>query len=413
MRLASMITWGDLRREPFRICFPLAVLCGLLGVNHWLAFALGWSAAYSGFYHAGLQVAYMLGFIAGFLLTALPRFSSTEPSTSLELGLLLVLWMAQPVLLSMGQWVWAQSAFAAVLVLLAVFAVRRFAKRRTAAGPPTEFVWLPMGILLGLVGSTLFVLIQWGVLPTPWLAAARPMAQQGFLLSVVLGVGGFMAPRLMGRPLLLVTPPGQSEDTARRIRRRRVLIHAGAGAALACSFVLEGAGRLPLAYALRAAVVTGELAWTTQFYRRPAVSAGYVHLLWASLWLLVIGLWGAALLSSYRAAMLHLVFLGGFSLMAFAVGTMVVFSHSGQGQRLQQPLWALRLVGSGIAMAIVARLAAEWLPQALFPLLGVAAACWSIAGLSWLWLILPLVLRPAVPVAFEQLHEEAKRRRPA
>src|SRR3989338_3766696 len=104
MRLPPMITWADLRREPFRICFPLAVLVGLLGVNHWLAYALGWSAMSSGFYHAGLQVAYMLGFIAGFLLTALPRFSSTPPATSVELSLMLALWMAQPVLLSAGQW---------------------------------------------------------------------------------------------------------------------------------------------------------------------------------------------------------------------------------------------------------------------------------------------------------------------
>src|SRR3989338_5516268 len=217
-----------------------------------------------------------------------------------------------------------------------------------------------------------------------------------------------MAPRLMGRPLLLVTPTGQSEDATRRIRRRRVLIHAGAGVALACSFVLEGAGRPLLAYALRAAVVTGELAWTTRFYRRPAVPAGYVHLLWASLWLLVIWLWSAVLLSSHRVAMLHLVFLGGFSLMTFAVGTMVVLSHSGQGQRLQQPLWALRLVGVGIAGAIIARLAAEWQPQAFFPLLAVAAACWSVAALSWLTLIVPLVLKPVTPAAFERLHEAMK-----
>ena len=222
-------------------------------------------------------------------------------------------------------------------------------------------------------------------------------------------MGGFLAPGLMGRPLLLVTPPGQSENAPRRIRRRRILIHAGAGAALACSFVWEGQGRLPPAYALRGAVVTVELAWTTRFYRRPEVSAGYAHLLWASLWLLVIGLWGAALVPSHRAAMLHLVFLGGFSLMTFAVGTMVVLSHSGHGQRLQQPLWALRLVGAGIAGAIIARLAAEWRPQAFFPLLGVAAACWSIAGLSWLVLMAPLLLKPAAPAAFERLHEEAKR----
>ncbi len=45
-----------------------------------------------------------------------------------------------------------------------------------------------------------------------------------------------------------------------------------------------------------------------------------------------------------------------------------------------------------------------------FPWLGVAAACWIVAGISWLVFILPRVVRPLAPGAFEQVHEEAKRR---
>lgn len=96
--------------------------------------------------------------------------------------------------------------------------------------------------------------------------------------------------------------------------------------------------------------------------------------------------------------------------MTFAVGTMVVLSHAGEAQRLRQPLWVLRVVGLGVAGSLIARLTAEARPAWFFPWLGVSAVCWMAAGISWLVFILPRVMRPLVPGAFEQVHEEAKRR---
>lgn len=405
-----MIGWADVRREPFRVFFPLGTGLGLIGINHWLVYALGLAGSYSGFYHAGLQVGgYMLGFIAGFLLTALPRFASAAPAATWELALILALFLAQPILLSLGWWVAASAAFAGVLVFLAAFAGRRFASRQSGLGPPPEFVWILIGILHGLIGSAVMAGSQAGWLPARWLAAARPAAQQGFLLSVVLGVGGFMAPRLMGRGFLQVTSSGVSAQDARRIRRRRVALHGVAGALLAASFLLEGAGMAAAAYGLRAAVVTAELLWTTRFHRPPAVPDRYVQFMWVSLWVIVCGLWGAALLIRHRVAMLHVLFLGGFSLMAFAVGTMVVLSHAGEGERLRRPLWVLRAVGWGLGCAIAARLAAELSPARFFPLLGAAAACWSVAGISWLVFSLPYVLRAVPAETFARTHDAAKR----
>jgi uncharacterized protein involved in response to NO len=108
-------------------------------------------------------------------------------------------------------------------------------------------------------------------------------------------------------------------------------------------------------------------------------------------------------------ALLHLTFIGGFSLMAFAVATMVVLSHGGAGEHLRQPLPIFTLLAAGLAGALTARLAAEFLPALFFPLLGAAAVCWSASALAWLAFILPHALRPAPAGAFERLHETAKR----
>ena len=410
-----MITWSQLRTEPFRLLFPLGALFGCIGVGHWLGYASGWSTTYSGFFHASMQVGlYLPCFIIGFLMTALPRFSSTAPASTPELLLVLLLFATEVVGLALGRWIMAEAAFAGLLLFLAAFAGRRFVRRRTRpliTQPPTEFVWIPMAVLFGLLGTIGLIGGQTGHWPVWTLAVGRPMSQQGFILSIVLGVAGFMAPRLMGREALLVTPTGMPLAQAQRVRRRRVLLHLLAGALLLLSFGLEGTGRIAAAYLVRAAVVTAELGWTTHFVKPPKAQDLYVKFLWIALWMVVLGVWGAGLFPRYRVAALHLVFLGGFSLMAFAVATMVVLSHGGEAPRLRQPLWALRVVGAGITGALVARLIAERQPESFFRWLGVAAICWIIAGASWIVFVVPRVLRPIEPGTFERVHDMAKRQR--
>ena len=410
--------WQACRREPFRILFPLGVAFGCLGVSHWLAFALGWLETASGFYHASIQVgAYMYCFIAGFLMTALPKFAKAAPASNAELLCVLLLLAIQATLLSLGAWILAQTCYAGLLVFLVVFAGRRVAGRHSGVGPPTELFWVPIGVVLGLVGTGLLIVAQIWEMPSWVIATGRPMAQQGFLVAVVTGVAGFMAPRLMGRGYLQVTPAGVSgpdglrcAQQADRVRRTRVMLHALAAIALAGSFAIEGIGFVGPAYLVRALVVTVVWVVVAQVHRPPAVSDYYVKLLWMSLWMVLIGLWGAGLFPRYRVAMLHLVFLGGFSLMTFAVGVMVVLTHAGEGLRLRQRLGVLRIAVVGIGVAMVARVTADFWSAWYYPAIALASCAWLIVGLSWLVYILPRVARPVQTGEFEQVHEAAKQR---
>ena len=129
------IGWIDIRREPFRLLFPLGVLFGCLGISHWLWYALGWSDA-SRFIHASIQIgAYLYCFIAGFLWTAMPRMTGSPPATSLELVAVLLLLVFQQLALGLRIPVAAQGCFAGLLVMLAAFAIRRMARRHAPGGP--------------------------------------------------------------------------------------------------------------------------------------------------------------------------------------------------------------------------------------------------------------------------------------
>jgi hypothetical protein len=199
-------------------------------------------------------------------------------------------------------------------------------------------------------------------------------------------------------------------EAVARIHRQRIVWHLVAAVVLAASFTAEGLGLVRAAYAVRAAVVTAELFWTTRLHRAPAVPDGYVKLLWISLWMVVAGFWAVAIWPRYRIAALHFVFIGGFSLMTFAVGTMVTLTHAGQAQRLRRPLWVLTVVATGTVGAVATRMLADVWPTYYFLLLGVASCLWLMAGIAWVIFAIPHVLTAVPPGVIERLHEEARGR---
>lgn len=392
----SAVGWGDLlRREPYRLLFPLGVVFGCLGVAHWLSYGLGIADA-SAHYHASVQIgAYLYCFITGFLWTALPRMAGVPAASRLELSLLLTLLAAQIVLLALGHAMFASLCFTGLLILLVFFAVRRMRTRQSTIQGPTSFIWVPIGAGFGIIGAGLLVADIAGVVPA-WLAASgRVMSQQGFPLSVVVGVAGFMAPRLAGYTI---------------VRQRYFREHLFAAGLLGVSFLIEGCGFIRAAYILRAATVTLELSQHAPWWKAPVVKDFYVRMLWLSLRLIVIGLWAVACLPLYRVAMLHLVLIGGFSLMIFAMGTMVVLSHAGQAEALRRPLWVLRVAAVGTIGATVARILADLWHVHFFALLVTASLFWLIAGVAWFLFILPWVWRALPEGAFERMHEQAKKR---
>lgn len=432
--------------EPYRVLFPLAVLAGMLGVGHWLAYAAGWSGGYSGLFHAGVQMqVYVTGFIAGFLMTAMPRFAGARPASAAETWGTTLLLLAVLAFFAAGLWVLAQAAFVAVLLSLVAFFARRLAGRRGRRGgedqrpkavPPVELVWVPFALLHGLAGAALLAGGQGGWLSARAAATGRSMLQEGFVLAVVVGVGGFLAPRLMGtyrlpggpgrsaaspRPASASGPgsggglgsdsrAGAGSGTKVPSARRRLALHAAGGALLLASFAAHGFGLRHEADLFRAVLLTGFLVASRTVVPRPRIGDQYVRYVWIAFWMVALGLWAAALLPDHRVAALHLVFVGGYSLMTFAVATMVVASHAGEAKRLRRPAWPLSLTAWGVLTALGLRLAAVVWPGRYFELLGAAAVAWLVAAAAWLAYVAPWLVRSLSPAAFDRMHEESKLR---
>lgn len=389
-------------REPFRLFFPLGVLMGTVGLSPWLFYAFGVSKTYSGFFHSSIQgLVYMNCFIIGFLTTFIPRFTGTRHASKPEVLSFLLLLLGMTVFFLQQSWVIAEGCYIVWLLLFAGFIVKRIPKRSPGEKrrPPFALIWIPVAILHGVIGTGLLILGQWNILPRIAVAAGKPMMEQGFLLSVVIGIGGFLIPRILGTY--------QQEAGA---VRRTVLFHDGCAAGLFLSFWLEGMGHLAAGYGLRAFVIT------VQFFRAktlPLLPKGadfHVRLAWTAAWMMVAGYWMAAVFSGYHVLVLHVAFIGGFSLMTFAIGTMVVMSHAGAAERLRRPLWVLWVVALGIAFAALKRIIVVLYPDAYFRFLGTASILWIITAFCWLGYMIPYFLRIPREDEFEKMHEEAKKR---
>jgi len=403
--------WNQMKQEPYRLFFPLGILIGIVGVGHWPLYTFGASGSYSQFFHSSLQSQiYLLCFVVGFLLTAMPKFAAAQHASSGEVLSFLILILANTAALSFGYWVAAQGCFIGALLALLLFAKKRLLSKAAKFTPPLEFVWVPIAILHGLVGSILMILVEANQIPSRWLQPAKLMSEQGFILCIVIGVGGFLAPRLMGT-FRVLTKPGQLPDHPDlvKLRRRMMAGHLLAGAAFFLSF-LFGVEHLQLSYGLRAVIITAEFLWTCSCLRPPRSPDFYAKLVWLSLWMVVIGSWAAVLWPVYRSAMLHIVFIGGFSLMIFAVAAMVVLSHGGEPEKLRRPLAVLWIAGIGVVGSLFFRIAAVFFAEYYFVFLGISGTLWIVAGTSWFFYILPKTLRAMSTEELEACHEDSKQR---
>src|ERR1017187_897825 len=91
---AHVTTPSTASPDPYRIFFPLGIVLGLAGVAVWPLFFFGIISGYWGISHAFIQSdGFLFCFVAGFLLTAIPRFTGTQNPTiysQLVLALLVV-----------------------------------------------------------------------------------------------------------------------------------------------------------------------------------------------------------------------------------------------------------------------------------------------------------------------------------
>ena len=195
-----------IKKDPFRLFFPLGILFLIVGVLIWVPRI--WDAEnYPVLLHRSLVMnGFVACFIGGFLFTAVPRFSQTEFASGIEImGLLsLILLSVCAGHFEREDLVFLFSGLTGLFIL--IFLARRMPKRK--ANPPYSFVFLFAGLLLWII-SGISSYFGGGEENAPILECLRAV------------VGGA---RRIGRALLLAVALSRRPRGGDRTRRRATLL---------------------------------------------------------------------------------------------------------------------------------------------------------------------------------------------
>jgi uncharacterized protein involved in response to NO len=365
------------RADPFRVFFPLGVVLAWVGVSHWLFYGVGLSSTYSCELHGFIQMqGFMLAFAVGFLLTALPRRTQTAPPTGMEMTFAFAALVATTAGAFAERWWIAEAGYAFVFILLLRFAIRRFLGREAGRRPPAAFVLIPIGVAQGLAGAACIAAASLQLVTPRAMSFGKLLVEQGVFLCLVMGIGSLVLPLMGG-----TAPPPDLGSSPRETRK--AVAYAAAGFTVFASFVLEHIGYTRVGPALRAFVFAAALAAGGGAWRRPAKAGLHRQLVWLAVWLIPVGLLASAAWPDYRVPALHILFIGGFGLMAFGVATHVSFAHIGLERFSTGWPPAVVALAIGFLLALAARLAAD-ASETYFDHLAWAAGLWLVASLIWL-----------------------------
>lgn len=376
---ASIARVVDLRREPFRLLFPLGALLALLGVLPWLLFGTGLSRLWLGVYHAfTMTQAFLVAVATGFLGTMIPRRTGGAPLSSLELTVLTVTLAAIPAALFHDHVAVAEIAYLVAIVTLAQFALRRL--RRSHQSVPPSFVLIPFALAAGVLGAASLLASTFGA-PAWTIAAGRGLVEEGVLLPLVMALAPMLTPVIL-----------DDQRAADSSERRRLWLHGLVGALFLGSFALQLAWPRR-ALALRGALAAFEIFIVAEIMRRPRVPGLHRRVYQLAMMLVPVGLLAAAVRPAYRVPLLHLTFIGGLSLLVFAVGAHVTFLHTGREALARRRPWPIAVVAALTVAATIVRASAERLSSHYVQMLGLAATLWLTAAALWAVYLGPMLLR--------------------
>lgn len=343
-----------LRREPYRLLFPLGALLAWAGVLPWLFFALRVRGlyqpvndvlAYRSFLHPLAELNGFLGcFAAGLLFTAL-----RPAPAAWQVGAAALAPVASAAAAAAGHWELGQAAWLALLLVSV-----EFAWRRTSRPLSPSLLWVPLAFAMGAGGALLAEI-----------AAAH--AERWFWLHE------------MGRDLVMQGLfTGLAVAAARTLRgddRTSPALHLAAGALFVASFYVGSRFGAHLGFALRAAItvwLARPLRPEWEFGPRNRRRA-FAHV---ALWMLAAGNAWVAVAPQIRRAGLHVIFLGCFTALLLAA----LFPRPGEQPAF--PLRKLAWAGGLVALAMVGRVMVELDPTWFHLWMGLSAAAFLAATVA-------------------------------
>jgi len=368
-------------KDPFRLLFPVGWAFAIWGVSLWITYALSGKKYYPVPLHGDIMIGgFELCFILGFLMTAIPRFTETSIAHALELfcSCLLVLGLFFGAAFDHRIIFLMFAGFS--LIFLVVYGARRIVVRKS--NPPYTFIFVALGLVFGLVGLGILLWSSISTeLPNVFTRLGHRLFYQDMLLCLILGVGGRLIPGIFGWTEIVTTQRNLYEGNhsfLASVPKNIWFAVLGFLVSIPLEFVAEPTyGRT-----LKSFVITWIAIKYWRVFSLPKKRTPHTICIWLACWFVLSGSGVYAFFLSLDIAALHLIFVGGFSLLTLMVAARVTMAHSAEGLDIEKNKFPYLWIGALIALAAVTRVFAL-LGGDYYLHLAYAAICFIAALLLW------------------------------
>ncbi len=363
--------------EPYRLFFPFAIFALLYGILLWIPQI--WSPDnYPVLVHRYLMLnGFVSLLIAGFLMTAVPRFSKTFEAQKFEIISFFLVTFAGLIMAYQDEeaWVFVLSSLQSLIILIFMF--RRISHRKE--NPPYSFVFIFVGLFLWLIsglGSFFY-----------GTDAFKQLHYEGSITAIILGVGSRLIPGILGHIEIVKAQREKYEKPGSIFKTVPYHFYLSIALFVGSYFLLDSYGSIVRA------VVVGTIAFSYwKLHTLPKDRTALTWNIWLAGYLIVLSFVLKALWADGTIHASHSLFISGIVLIGLLVATRVIQSHGPNDKALEN--WrGLYLVTGLLAFAAATRVTAFLMPDGYLRHLGYSSFVLTVAVLLWSFKYLRFIKR--------------------
>lgn len=361
--------------EPYRLFFPLGIFFLLLGTLIWLPML--WNPTeYPVLAHRHLMLnGFSACFIAGFLMTAVPKFSKTHSARPYELVLFFfaTVMVLISAFLKIEHFAFLFSALQAIIILTFMF--MRILKRKE--NPPYSFLFIFIGLFMWIISAM--------VCSFHPVTSFKALHYEGSIAAIILGVGSRLIPGILGHVEIVQSQRGLYENQKPFLLVVPKNFYAIITAFIFSYFLPESEGIFP-----RTLIVASIALVYWKLYLLPKDRTALTMSIWLACWLIVISFMLKAIWFNGFIHASHAFFFSGIVLLSLLISTRVLQSHGPKNKSLEN-LKLLYLVTALVVIAAATRIAAFIMPAHYMRHLGYSSLVLTAAVLLWSIRYLPFI----------------------
>lgn len=365
--------YNIIKKEPYNALFLIGFLTSIIGVSLWVLFSLKFITIYPVLPHSRLMIiGFVFCFVSGFLMTAVPRMTSTPPLSPLHYAFTLFLQVSFLVTTLSGLNMISETLALALFLNILIFFILRKMKMN-GRSLPSGFIFIPIGLTCGFVGQLLVVMsLEFGF---NFIRIGKLLLYEGFVLNLIIGLGSRLLP-ILSRKINAIMPTDVKGLNPWLIFFEALFFN--------LSFFIEAYVNTTAGYLIRFLVFLIIITINFKFFSRMIeptklgigimIGQAFIPITYLTL----------AFLPQYRAHLIHIIYIGSISLLSYLVSVRVVLAHGkGDLKKERTSNYILTFILFFILAIILRTITPIFFPLIIFGGFAAAASFFAAGALVW------------------------------